>query len=105
LRIGLPLTPPPRRVLDPPGAAEGPPAHDRRAAAGGLRAAQDPGRADRAAGRSQCGHAGLSYLIEEVAKKIIITQATGEYLLRQDTLVRRDALLAWSSSTTASSAP
>jgi len=28
-----------------------------------------------------------------VAKKIIITQATGEYLLRQDTLVRRDALL------------
>jgi hypothetical protein len=35
----------------------------------------------------------LSYLIDEVAKKLVITQTTGEYILKQDTLVRRDALL------------
>jgi hypothetical protein len=35
----------------------------------------------------------LSYLIDEVTKKIVITQSVGEYILRQDTLVREGALV------------
>jgi hypothetical protein len=35
----------------------------------------------------------LSYLIDEVAKKIVITQAVGEYILRQDTLVQEGSLV------------
>jgi hypothetical protein len=35
----------------------------------------------------------LAYLIDETAKKIVITTAVGEYILRQATLVSDDALI------------